>query len=97
MNSEETALLSTLARVILEIRILGYQGQHTGLSKEKSALIADLADAVHNIPEAILSKDFDFNFHSDIMLGGFDAKYKDIHSLKPLAIYKNYLGQIIGK
>ena len=91
MNKEQVALLKTLRGVILEIRILGYEGQNNGLSKEVSERIADLADAVHNIPEALLSEGFDLNFHTEIMLGGFDEKYKNTQCSKPLQIYKNSL------
>ena len=91
LDNEKMALIKTLKRVILEIRMLGYEGQKNGLSKEKSELIADLADAIHNIPEAILSDEYDLNFHTEIMLGSFDEKYKEFDCCKPLSVYKNSL------
>ena len=93
MNKEEIALTKTLRRVLLEIRELGYEGMKNGLNREKSELIADLADAVHNIPEALMSEKFDLNFHTEIMLGSFDEKYKEAQCSKPLEIYKNSLDE----
>ncbi|TQF70132.1 hypothetical protein [Pseudoalteromonas luteoviolacea] len=97
MNKEEIALTKTLHRVLLEIRMLGYEGQKSGLSKDECELIADLADAVHNIPEALISEKYDLNFHTEIMLGGFDEKYKEAQCIKPLEIYKNALNENANK
>ena len=44
------AALAVLQRAILAARMLGYEGSFHGLSTEKSAQLADLMDAVHNIP-----------------------------------------------
>jgi len=93
VNIEEIALTKTLKRVLLEIRMLGYEGQKNGLSKEKSELIADLADAVHNIPEALLSEEYDLNFHTEIKLGGFDEKNKKDQCSQLLEFFKNSLSE----
>ena len=77
MNDEQLALLRTMKYGVLSLRILGYQGQQQGLTKQQSEIIADLADAIHNIPEAIESKSIDLKFHTNTMLGGFSQKYKN--------------------
>lgn len=42
--------LAVLERATVAARLLGYEGSASGLSPEKSAQLADLMDAVHNIP-----------------------------------------------
>lgn len=77
MNIEQLALLKTLRLGVLNLRILGYAGQrNSGLTAEQSELVADLADAIHNIPEALTTESFDSEFHVQMMLGGFQKKYE---------------------
>src|SRR5206468_3224473 len=45
------ACLAVMCRAALAGRLLGYEGSKTGLSPERSAQLADLMDAVHNIPD----------------------------------------------
>lgn len=40
-----------MARAAVAGRLLGYEGSASGLSAGKSAQLADLMDAVHNIPD----------------------------------------------
>ncbi len=70
---------------------MGYKGQNgAGLSAQDSILLADLADAILNIPLALANDEFDLSFHTDIMLGGFEEKHRDA-VFKPLQYYRNHL------
>ncbi|KZN66415.1 hypothetical protein N473_08475 [Pseudoalteromonas luteoviolacea CPMOR-1] len=91
MKKEQLALLKTLQRALLEIRIIGFKGQDSGLSVEQSEFIADIADALHNIPDAITDANFDLDFHTKIMLGGFDDKYGTTTNFRLLEIYNHIL------
>lgn len=76
---------------ILQIRIIGYKGTKEGLSASDSKLVADLADAVHNIPVALIQEDIDLDFQVNIMLKGFDEKYPEYDGLNPYIFYKSFL------
>ena len=45
------ACLAVMSLAAVAGRMLGYEGSVSGLSAEKSAQLADLMDAVHNIPD----------------------------------------------
>jgi hypothetical protein len=45
------ACLAVMSRAAVAGRLLGYEGSASGLSAHKSAQLADLMDAVHNIPD----------------------------------------------
>ncbi len=45
------ACLAVLYRACVHARLLGYEGETQGLSRVRSKLLADLMDAVHNVPE----------------------------------------------
>jgi len=47
------ACLAVLSRAAIEARMLGYEGAEAGLSARRSAQLADLMDAIHNIPELL--------------------------------------------
>ncbi len=91
MTNEQKALLKTLQRALLRLRLLAYEGEREGLTAKQSEFIADLVDALHNIPIALLDSDFDVNFHTNIMLGGFDEKYQNVEGIKLLKLYQNIL------
>jgi len=78
---------------ILEIRVLGNKGEEQGLNKEESSIIADLADAIHNIPEAIKNEDYDLKFQLNCMLKGFSERHPNHKGVNP---YKVYLNSIEG-
>ncbi len=91
MKKEQLALLKTLQRGLLKIRTIGYEGQHSGLSVDQSELIADIADALHNVPYALTDANFDLDFHTKIMLGGFDEKHGTSTNFRLLEIYNHIL------
>jgi hypothetical protein len=44
------ACLAVLYRACIHARLLGYEGEAQGLAAERCKLLADLMDAVHNLP-----------------------------------------------
>jgi len=91
MTNEQFALLEVLRRAILALRIEGQRGKENGISVEGSNFIADLADAIHNIPDALMSDDFDLYFHTNTMLGPFEDTYANHDCIKPLSLYRDTL------
>jgi hypothetical protein len=47
------ACMAVLTQACLRARFLGYQGEQSGLRSDQSRLLADLMDAVHNLPELV--------------------------------------------
>jgi hypothetical protein len=69
------ACLAVLRCACLEGRMLGYEGQHAGLPARRAELLADLMDAVHNVPELLLQwSEVDESILRG-MLSGFDRKW----------------------
>jgi hypothetical protein len=69
------ACLAVLYRACIHARLLGYEGERNGLSVDKSRLLADLMDAVHNIPDLITRWP---SCNQDLlrgMLADFDTKW----------------------
>jgi hypothetical protein len=74
-ESDLRACLAVLHRACIHGRLLGYEGERSGLSVDRSRLLADLMDAVHNIPDLITRwPDCDRDLLRD-MLAAFDAKW----------------------
>jgi len=53
VKDEQAALLEALRRTIIEIRVFGSKGQAQALDLEAAKRVAQLADAIHNIPDAL--------------------------------------------
>lgn len=69
------ACLAVLYRACIHARLLGYEGEQNGLSADQSKLLADLMDAVHNIPGLITRWP---SCNQDLlrgMLADFEAKW----------------------
>jgi hypothetical protein len=69
------ACLQALYVAVLEVRVIGWKGMEGGLTEHESEQVADLMDAVHDLPGLILSWE-----HCDEkllcqMLADVDAKY----------------------
>ena len=85
-KEQEKSFLNVLYRVSLELRLIGYKGEtNKGLSKDDAILIADYADAIHNIPLLLktdTSEDVDFLVN---ILKGCNTKkhgkYMDLYSV----------------
>ena len=91
MTKEQLALLKAMERIIVLIRFDINENAKQGLSPEKTQMLGDLMDAIHNIPSALRAENFDINFHVTIMLGGFEEKYQNKSHIKPLSLYKHIL------
>jgi hypothetical protein len=74
-QSNLRACLAVLYSACIRARLLGYEGQVDGLVAHRSTLLADLMDAVHNIPELVLRwPDYDQSLLRGI-LEDFDQKW----------------------
>src|SRR5687768_18398424 len=74
-ESKLRACLAVLGRACVHARLLGYEGEQTGLSIDRSRLLADLMDAVHNIPDLITRWPSCDQELLRGMLADFDAKW----------------------
>ncbi len=79
------ACLAVLERVLVRARLLGYAGETAGLSPRDAQELAQLADAVHNIPSLLqawpscdedllrgMLEDFDQAFPGSALLEVYD-------------------------
>ena len=74
-ESDFRACLAVLYRACIHGRLLGYDGARGGLSVDRSRLLADLMDAVHNIPDLMIRwPECNRDLLRD-MLAEFDAKW----------------------
>jgi hypothetical protein len=69
------ACLAVLSRACVHARLLGYEGERTGLPIDRSRLLADLMDAVHEIPDLITRWPACNQELLRGMLADFDAKW----------------------
>ena len=53
-DSTLLACLAVLYSACVRARSLGYEGQTSGLGRDRAELLADLMDAVHNLPDLIV-------------------------------------------
>ena len=92
LDHHQLALLEVIRSAVLRIRVLGYVGQESGLSKHTSELVADIADAIHNIPGALSGHEYDLEFQLEIMLKGLKEKHPD--NIDLLGVYRNRLTEL---
>lgn len=71
------ACLAVLHAACVRARLLGYQGQTEALSTKRAELLADLMDAVHNLPELIARWPSCNEHLLRGMLESFDRKWPD--------------------
>ena len=74
--------------------MIGYKGSDGGLEAADSALIADLADAVHNIPSSLVSGNSDIEFLTEIMLKEFDQNHPRDDKFGLYEAYKHELSML---
>src|SRR6185312_1240965 len=77
-----TAFLLVLTQAVLAGRMLGYAGHATGLAKDQSDKLADLTDAVHNIPYQIENWDRCNEGLFRGMLAKYDQKWRGRASVR---------------
>ena len=77
------ACLEVLYRATVEARLLGWEGERDGLSREKSKRLGDLMDAVHNIPGLAA----DWERCNENLLRGMLGDYDKRHGGHLLATY----------
>jgi hypothetical protein len=67
--------LEVLYKASVAARMFGYEGAQAGLSAKSSALLADLMDAVHNIPQLLVRWEECDEELLVAMLKDYDAKW----------------------
>ena len=93
MDPEEKALLEVVKQAIIRIRLIANMNERTGISPEDTKLIADLSDAIHNIPDEIMSGELNLKFQLDCMLPSHDAQHTGSESLCLRQVFENALNQ----
>jgi hypothetical protein len=84
-----SACLEVLHRAAVHARLLGWQGETGGLTAEQSAELAELMDAIHNIPHLIQSWEHCDEKLLRACLDSFDTRRDTIAGL--LATYEHVL------
>ena len=74
-DAELAACLRVLYRAAIDARVLGWKGEREGLTREESKRLADLMDAVHNIPELAANWERCNEELLRDMLGDHDARH----------------------
>lgn len=70
-----SACLYVLYRAAIDARLLGWKGEQEGLTREESKRLADLMDAIHNIPEFAANWERCDEGLLRSMLGDYDARH----------------------
>jgi hypothetical protein len=92
MTKEEFALLETMKQALIDIRFICYENAKSGLSPSQTKLIADLADAVHGVPDTISNEEYDVDFQVGVFFKEFSDNYKGKQKCcKPFEYYQNVL------
>jgi hypothetical protein len=76
---------------MLEARLIGYGGHEHGLSADDSDRLADLADAVHNLPDLVARWEEVNEPLLRGMLGDYDQKWGHRSTLRLLVTYEEAL------
>jgi hypothetical protein len=85
-DSKLRACLAVLQSACLHARLLGCEGQVAGLQPDRAELLADLMDAVHNLPDLVTHWPSCNERLLRDMLAAFDEKWSDA-SIGLLATY----------
>ena len=86
-----SACLAVLYRATVEARFIGYAGHQAGLGTDTGERLADLMDAVHNIPGLLQSWS---TCDEDLlrgMLRDYDSKWRDATGVLLLETYEHAL------
>jgi hypothetical protein len=84
------ACLWVLYFAVLEARVLGWKGMESDVTRDECEFLADLMDAVHNLPGLVLDWE---NCNQELlreMLANFDAKHQhQFHEMYRQAVAKH--------
>jgi hypothetical protein len=81
------ACLTVLQRACIDARLLGYAGERDGLSAAQSQELADLMDAVHNIPDLVRRWESCDEELLREMLRAFDERWRSRGGVRLLAVW----------
>lgn len=87
------ACLAVLYRACISGRLLGWSGEQSGLTATQSGELADLLDAVHNLPHLIQHWEECDEPPLRQFLAAFDDKWKASGRGDPLAAYEDVLAR----
>ena len=88
-----SACLEVLLQATIHARLIGYDGHDTGLTPAQSDCLADLMDAVHNIPDLLKRwEECDEPFLRSFF-EAFDQKWEKQTSARLLGTYLRVLGK----
>lgn len=90
-----TALFEVVYRASLRARDLGYGGKSLPEDRRGEALleVADLMDAIHNIPLYLTTyEDWDEEHFRDAILRAYDEKWSETSGLRLSVVYEDALG-----
>jgi hypothetical protein len=82
-----SACLEVLRQATIHARLIGYAGHDAGLTPEQSDCLADLMDAVHNIPDLLKRWGECDERLLRSFLETFDEKWQDRTSARLLGTY----------
>lgn len=88
-ESHLAAALEVLYRALVNARVLGYQGHESGLPPTKCDQLADLMDAIHNIPHLLT----DWERCDESLLRGMLDDYDKRWNASLLATYEHVLAE----
>jgi len=87
-----SACLEVLRRATIDARLIAYEGHDVGLNAKQSDCLADLMDAVHNIPDLVRRwEDCDERLLRS-SLEAFDEKWRDETTVSLLETYVRIVG-----
>jgi hypothetical protein len=87
-----SACLEVLKHATIHARLIAYGGHSGGLAAENSDCLADLMDAVHNLPDLLQHWEKCDERLLRSFLRAFDEKWQDRTSVRLLATYLRFVG-----
>jgi hypothetical protein len=89
-----SACMAVLSQAVLRVRVIGWSGEKAGLSPEATAQIADLMDAVHNLPHLVQHWERCDQKLLKAFLNQYDQKWHSVETGPSLLhIYEELLAQ----
>ena len=88
-----SACLEVVYRAALNARVIGWSGEKDGLNAQQSAQLADLMDAIHNIPHLLQRWEQCDESLLRSFLETFDTKWKGSGAGLLLVVYEEALAK----